>query len=80
MRLADFVLPWMTPRSLESTDRELLYSLLSYCRQFEQDLLDSTDLLADQGYVARKRSNWWLAIGLLLASFALVLIWLSWAT
>jgi serine/threonine protein kinase len=49
LRLAEFVLPWMTPRTLESTDRELLYSLLSYCRRFEQDLLDPTALLAEPG-------------------------------
>ena len=52
LRLAEFVLPWMTPRALESTDREILFSLLSYCRQFEQDLLDPTELLAEPGDVA----------------------------
>ncbi len=80
LRLADFVLPWMTPRSLESTDRELLFSLLSYCRQFEQDLLDSTDLLAEQEYVAKNHSTLWLTIGLLVASFVVVLFWMSWAS
>ena len=65
LKLAEFVLPWMTPRTLESTDRELLFSLLAHCRQFEQDLLDPTELLAEPEYAAKARSGWWLAIGLL---------------
>ena len=80
MRLAELVLPWMTPRVLESTDRELLFSLLSYCRQFEQELLDSTELSAEPEDVDSTRPNWWLPIGLLVASFIVALIWMSWAS
>jgi serine/threonine protein kinase len=80
LRLAELVLPWMTPRILGSTDQQLLSSVLSYCRQFEQELLDSTELLPEPGEVAENRSGWWLAIGLLVASFVLTLIWLSWAS
>src|SRR5262249_14747440 len=47
LRLVELVLPWMTPAVLGSTDREILYSLLSYCRQFEQELLDPTELPPD---------------------------------
>ena len=70
----------MTPRVLESTDQELLFSLLSYCRQFEQDLLDPTELWPEPEDVAETRSRWWLVIGLLVASFVLALIWISWAS
>jgi serine/threonine protein kinase len=81
LRLAELVLPWMTPRVLGSTDQELLSSVLSYCRQFEQELLDSTELLPEPAdVVPETRSGWWLAIGLLVASFVLTLIWLSWAS
>src|SRR5206468_10107668 len=45
MKLEELVRPWMTPTILESTDREILFSVLSYCRQFEQELLDQTELL-----------------------------------
>jgi serine/threonine protein kinase len=89
-RLAEFVVPWMTPRALESTDRELLYSLLCYCRQFEQELLDTTELLAEPGDVAapravarpadmaKNRSGWWLVAGSLVTSFVVALIWMYW--
>jgi Protein kinase domain len=92
LRLVEFVLPWMTPRTLETTDRELLYSLLSYCRQFEHDLLDPTELLAEPGDVAapgdvskpegaaRAPSSWWLVVGSLVASFVVALIWMYWAS
>ena len=85
LRLAEFVLPWMTPRALESTDRELLFSLLSYCRQFEQDLLDPTELSAHitpepVATWPETRSGWWLVFGSLVASFVLALIWIFWAS
>ncbi len=79
LRLAEFVLPWMTPRVLESTDQELLFSVLSYCRQFEQELLDSTELLPEPGHLAEPRSSFWPVIGLLVASFVLGLICVYWA-
>jgi serine/threonine protein kinase len=80
LKLADFVLPWMTPKALQSTDRELLYSMLSYCREFEHDLLDPTDLQPEPEVVEKTTSGWWLAIGLLVASFVVALIWIFWAS
>jgi len=79
LRLARFVLPWMTLTALESTDRELLYSMLSYCQEFEQDLLDPTELRPEPEEVPEPRSRWWLAIGLLVGSFVVALICIFWA-
>ena len=85
LRLAEIVVPWLSPSALERTDQEILFSLLSICRQFEQELLDSTDLSADPadvgnpGDVNQIWSGWWLPIGLLVASFLIGLIWISWA-
>jgi hypothetical protein len=76
LRLADFVLPWMTPKTLKSTDREILSSVLSYCRQFEQELLDQTGLLSK----ARTWARWWLILGLLAAAFVFTLIGTYWAS
>jgi hypothetical protein len=78
LRLADFVLPWMTPKALRSTDREILYSVLWYCRQFEQELLDQTELPPEPE--AGTWSRWWLGIGLLVASFVITLIRIYWAS
>ena len=78
LRLADLVLPWMTPRVLESADREILYSVLSYCRQFEQELLDPTELPPEPEDGASSGSAWWLVLFSLVASFVLVLIWIYW--
>ena len=73
-RLTDLVIPWMTPMVLESTDREILFSVLSYCRQFEQELLDPTELPPEPEDGATNRSGWWLALVLLLGSFVVALI------
>jgi hypothetical protein len=70
----------MTPRALESTDREILFSLLSYCRGFEQELLDPTELLPEPGDKARSWFGAWLAIALFVASFVLVLLFRYWAS
>jgi hypothetical protein len=78
LRLVELVLPWMTPTVLASTDREILFSLLSYCRQFEQELLDPTELLPEPGEEAETQSGWWLVIGLLVTSFVLALIGSTW--
>jgi predicted Ser/Thr protein kinase len=78
LKLVELVLPWMTPRVLKSTDREILFSVLSYCRQFETELLDPTELLPEDEDVAKPWSGWWLAIGLFVASFVLALIWGYW--
>jgi hypothetical protein len=80
LRLADLVLPWMTPRVLESTDREILSSVLAYCRQFEHELLDPTELLPGSEDGASSRHGWWLALFALLASFVLVLSWIYWSS
>jgi serine/threonine protein kinase len=78
-RLTDLVLPWMTPAVLEATDREILVSVLSYCRQFEQELLDPTELPPPEDGAATRR-GWWLALVLLLASFAMALAGIYWAS
>ena len=48
-RLEDLVVPWMTPRAMECADREILGSLLCYCREAEQALRDRTKPLPDLG-------------------------------
>jgi serine/threonine protein kinase len=77
-RLTEFVVPWMTPAILESTDREILFSVLSYCHQFEQELLDPTVLPPPEDGAVR--SGWWPALVLLLASFVAALIASYWAS
>ena len=77
LRLTELVVPWMTPAILESTDREILFSVLSYCHQFEQELLDPTELPPPEDWAAT-RSGWWLALVLLVASFVLALIGSNW--
>ncbi len=77
-RLEELVLPWMTPKALKSTDREILSSVLSYCRQFEHELLDPTELLPEPEDVPKTRSGWWLTIGLFVAAFVLALSWSYW--
>jgi serine/threonine protein kinase len=78
LRLVELVLPWMTPTAMESTDQEILFSVLSYCRQFEQELLDPTELLPEPGDMAETWSGWLVVIGLLVASFVVVLMWSYW--
>jgi serine/threonine protein kinase len=80
LKLADFVRPWMTPSSLQSTDRELLYSMLTHCREFEHELLDPTELPPEPEDVEQTRFRWWLPICLLVASFVVALILISWAS
>ena len=69
----------MTPTVLASTDREILFSVLSYCRQFEQELLDPTELPPEPEDGTASRSGWRLALFLLVASFVLALIGSYWA-
>jgi serine/threonine protein kinase len=80
LRLAELVIPWMRPATLRSTDQEILLSLLSYCRQFEQELLDPTGFPIAPVGPASGTSGKWLALVLLTASFILVfvLIWVYW--
>src|SRR5262249_54841075 len=75
-RLEGLVLPWMTPKVLKSTDQEILLSVLSYCRRFEQELLDPTELLPEPEDEPETWSGRWLAIGLFVASFSLALIYI----
>jgi hypothetical protein len=80
MRLAELVVPWMTPAVLRSADREILLSVLSYCRQFEQELLDPTELPPDPEDGPSSRSGWWLLLVVLLASFLVALLGTYWAS
>jgi serine/threonine protein kinase len=79
LELVELVLPWMSPTVLESTDREILFSLLSHCRRFEQELLDPTELLPEP----QEKAGTWLVAGLsialFVATFILVLLWRYWA-
>jgi serine/threonine protein kinase len=75
-RLEGLVLPWMTPKVLKSTDQEILLSVLSYCRRFEQELLDPTELLPEPEDEPETWSGRWLVIGLFVASFSLALIFI----
>jgi serine/threonine protein kinase len=77
LRLAELVIPWMRPSTLRLTDQEILFSLLSYCRQFEQELLDPTEFPTAPEDQAPGASGWWMAVALLVASFLLVLMLIS---
>jgi serine/threonine protein kinase len=79
LRLLELVTPWMTPTALESTDREILVSVLSYCRQFESELLDPTELPPEPEDVATGRSGLWLVIGIFVATFIVGLALSYWA-
>jgi serine/threonine protein kinase len=79
LRLAELVLPWMKPAVLRATDQELLSSMLSYCRQFERELLDPTELPPEPEDKPSDGFGSWLILALLVASFLLVLAWGRWA-
>jgi serine/threonine protein kinase len=57
-RLEDLVVPWMTPRAMESADREILWSLLSYCREAERALRDRSRTLPDLGGSEESAISW----------------------
>jgi serine/threonine protein kinase len=57
-RLEDLVVPWMTPRAMECADREILGSLLCYCREAEQALRDRTKPLPDLGKTEEWVISW----------------------
>jgi hypothetical protein len=73
LKLEELVLPWMTARVLEFTDPEILFSVLSHCRTFEQELMDQTPLAAK----AEGQSGVRVAIYFLTAAFAfeMVCLW-----
>ena len=76
-RLEDLVIPWMTPRAMECADREILGSLLHYCREAEQALRDRTKPLPDLG----KREKWmlsWKVTAAGIAMCAVVGLLLAW--
>jgi serine/threonine protein kinase len=77
LRLAELVIPWMKSSTLGTTDQELLVSLLFYCRQFQQELLDPTEFPVAPEDPASGTSGWRLAVALFATSFILVfvLIW-----
>jgi len=54
-KLEDLVLPWLTPKVLAQTEREILFSLLLNCRQVDRELSGSQ---AEQEQARRKaRAN-----------------------
>jgi serine/threonine protein kinase len=57
-RLEDLVVPWMTPRAMECADREILWSLLSYCREAERALRDKSRTLPDLGGSEPSAISW----------------------
>ena len=60
-KLADLVTPWLTPKTLEREDREILFSLLSHCREAEQELRDRTQLFLEPGEQSKTSVRWKLA-------------------
>jgi hypothetical protein len=60
-KLADLVTPWLTPKTLEREDREILFSLLSHCREAEQELRDRTQLVLEPGKQSKPSVRWKLA-------------------
>jgi serine/threonine protein kinase len=57
-QLEDLVLPWLTPKALAQTDREILFSLLLFCRQAEQELGRQTSEPQESGDRPSARTNW----------------------
>ena len=57
-RLEDLVVPWMTPRAMECADREILWSLLCYCREAEQAMRDRSMPLPDLGGTEESVITW----------------------
>ena len=57
-KLADLVTPWLTPKTLEREDREILFSLLSHCREAEQELRDRTQLFLEPGEQSKTSVRW----------------------
>jgi hypothetical protein len=48
----------MTPRAMENADREILWSLLSYCREAERALRDRSKTLPDLGGREESTISW----------------------
>ncbi len=57
-RLEDLVVPWMTPRAMECADREILWSLLCYCREAEKAMRDRSMPLPDLGGTEESVITW----------------------
>ena len=76
-KLADLVTPWLTPKTLEREDREILFSLLSHCREAEQELRDRTQLVLEPGKQSKPGVRWKLAAVVisLTAVVVAVLLW-----
>ncbi|MGB2612891.1 MAG: serine/threonine-protein kinase [Isosphaeraceae bacterium] len=76
-RLADLVTPWLTPKTLEREDREILFSLLSHCREAEQELRDRTQLFLEPGEQSKTSVRWKLAaVGISVTAVVVaVLLW-----
>jgi len=76
-RLADLVTPWLTPKTLEREDREILFSLLSHCREAEQELRERTQLFLEPGEQNKISARWKLAaVGISVTALVVaVLLW-----
>ncbi len=76
-RLADLVTPWLTPKTLEREDREILFSLLSHCREAEQELRERTQLFLEPGEQNKTSARWKLAaVGISVTALVVaVLLW-----
>jgi serine/threonine protein kinase len=78
-RLEDLVVPWMTPRAMENADRDILWSLLNYCRDAEQALRDRTKPLPDLGGRDEWVISWQVAsVGILICVVVGVLLVWGW--
>ena len=56
-KLARLATPLADPETLEREDREILLSLLSHCREAEQELRDRTQLVLEPGNRASQASD-----------------------
>jgi serine/threonine protein kinase len=78
-RLEDLVLPWLTPRAMERADAEILFSLLSYCREVEQALVDDSRPLPAPWEGSRAGRRWRLAaVGISIFLVVTALFWWAW--
>ena len=78
-QMEDLVLPWLTPKALAQADREILFSLLLFCRQAEQEL--GRELPESQGPASRPSApatwSWGLA-AFLAVTVVSGLLWALW--
>jgi serine/threonine protein kinase len=76
-KLEAFVLPWLTPKAIVQTDRDLLFSLLDQLQELTEEIEGRPRVPDDLGVLASARSAWvWGAATLLVVT--IVSIWLVW--